>query len=148
MFRYRGDMLPRIRSYSLNGFMGPAWNHVLPNNDILKSAIKMSDISTPGPSDVYVFVDEHENSINDTHFLPFADFHSFNNQNWLDCPSGRHGNATGFAFADGHSEIHKWQDSDLQPVQFTAGSPTPGAFPKAAGYRDFGWCTNHIAARK
>lgn len=29
------------------------------------------------------------------------------NNPWLDAVSGRHGNASGVSFADGHSEIHK-----------------------------------------
>jgi prepilin-type N-terminal cleavage/methylation domain-containing protein/prepilin-type processing-associated H-X9-DG protein len=144
--RYQGNMLPRIRSYSLNGFMGAPVFHVPENNDIFKSAIKLTDITAPGPSAVYTFIDEHENSINDSHFLPFANLHSYGNQQFIDCPSGRHGNATGLTFADGHSEIHKWQDADVTPVQYTQGSPTPGAFPANTGPRDFAWITNHIAA--
>ena len=35
----------------------------------------------------------------------------------MDAPSGRHGNATGFAFADGHYEIHKRQDSNVTPTK-------------------------------
>ena len=148
---YAGQILLRNRSYSLNGFMGNAWNHVPPNNDILKSAIKLSDITSPGPSAVYLFIDEHENSINDSHFLPFADFHQYGNQQWLDCPSGRHGNATGFAFADGHAEIHKWVQSDVHQVLFNGPVVVPNSFttfiPKP-GPADFSWCTNHVAAFK
>jgi len=148
---YAGQILLRNRSYSLNGFMGNPWNHVPPNNDVLKSAIKLTDITAPGPSAVYLFVDEHENSINDSHFLPFADFHSFGGQQWLDCPSGRHGNATGFTFADGHAEIHKWVQSDVHQVQYNGPVVVPNSFanfiPKP-GVVDYIWCTNHVAAFK
>ena len=148
---YQGQILLRNRSYSLNGFMGTAWNHIPANNDILKSAIKLSDIPTPGPAAVYLFIDEHENSINDSHFLPFLNCHAYGNQQWLDCPSGRHGNATGFTFADGHAEIHKWQQSDVHQVSFQGPVVVPNSFttfiPKP-GPADFAWCMNHVASFK
>ena len=107
----KGETKRRIRSYSQNGFMGYPGNYVNPNIPPYKSAIKMTDLTRPGPSEVYVFVDEHMNAINDSHFLPYKDLKAFDGR-WLDTISGRHGNATGFAFADGHAEIHKWVDSD------------------------------------
>jgi prepilin-type N-terminal cleavage/methylation domain-containing protein/prepilin-type processing-associated H-X9-DG protein len=149
--RYQGQIVLRNRSYGLNGFMGVPWNHVPPNNDILKSAIKMGDITAPGPAAVYIFADEHENSINDTHFLPFADYHSFGNQDWLDCPSGRHGNATGFSFADGHSEIHKWTDSDVTKIEMSGGLVVPNSFHDVVprpGPKTFEWCKTHVAANR
>jgi len=147
-FLYRGEAKPRIRSYSQNGFLGYPGNYVIPNSPPFKSALKLSDITTPGPSSVYVFIDEHENSINDSHFLPFSNLKAFGNQPWLDTPSGRHGNATGFAFADGHAEIHKWVDSDVQMISYGANS-TPVWQPGIVGNpgpRDFAWLTNHVAA--
>jgi prepilin-type processing-associated H-X9-DG protein len=149
-FLYRGERNPRIRSYSQNGFMGYPGNYVIPNSPPFKSAFKMSDLTAPGPAAVYVFLDEHENSINDSHFLPFTNLKSFNNQPWLDTPSGRHGNATGFAMADGHAEIHKWVDSDVQKISYGPGD-TPEWRPTLVGNpgpRDFAWLTNHVAALK
>jgi prepilin-type processing-associated H-X9-DG protein len=150
-FVQQGQVIPRNRSYSLNGFMGPASNPAIENNrDILKSMTTVSQmnnlnqITAPGPAAVFLFVDEHENSIDDAQFLPFGDFHRYGNQEWLNCPSGRHNNAAGFAFADGHAEIHKWQDSTLTPVQLGP-PPKHGAFPRRAGPADFAWWTNHIA---
>ena len=37
-----------------------------------KNVLKLTDISHPGPSAVYILLDEHENSINDAHFYPFS----------------------------------------------------------------------------
>jgi len=143
----KAERKPRIRSYSENGFLGYPGNRVPKNIPPYKSALKMSDITTPGPSAVYVFIDEHENSINDSHYLPFDNLKSFGNQPWLDTPSGRHGNATGFSFADGHSEIHKWVDSDIQKVHYGL-NDTPTWNPGLVGTpgpRDFAWFTNHVA---
>jgi prepilin-type N-terminal cleavage/methylation domain-containing protein/prepilin-type processing-associated H-X9-DG protein len=147
-FMYRGELKPRIRSYSMNGYLGYAKGTVPGNSPPMKPASKMGEITRPGPSDVFAFLDEHENSINDSHFTAFSNMKSFGNQGWLDTPSGRHGNATGFSFTDGHAEVHKWVDSDIQTAQYGAnGTPpwNPGLVGKP-GPRDFAWFTNHTAS--
>ena len=140
---------PRIRSYSMNGYLGYPDGTVPGNCTPLgpyKPAVKMTEITRPSPADIFVFLDEHENTINDSHFTAFGDLKSFPGA-FLDTPSGRHGNATGFAFADGHSEIHKWVDSDIQKTTYTsAGSPTYVKGIGTAGPRDYMWWTNHTAA--
>jgi prepilin-type N-terminal cleavage/methylation domain-containing protein/prepilin-type processing-associated H-X9-DG protein len=146
----RSETKRRIRSYSQNGFMGYPGNYVIPNVPPYKSALKMTDLTRPGPSDVFVFVDEHMNTINDSHFLPYRSLTSFDGQ-WLDTVSGRHGNATGFAFADGHAEIHKWGDSNVTREQVGIPPQYIGDLNNLVGppgLRDFMWFTNHIASRQ
>lgn len=64
---------------------------------------KVSAIGAPGPSMLWVLVDEDANGLNDAAF-------AFNmvTPYWNDAPGSYHNGACGFAFADGHSEIHKW----------------------------------------
>jgi len=143
----KGETKRRIRSYSQNGFMGYPGNWVNPNIPPYKSAIKMTDLTRPGASEVYVFVDEHMNTINDSHFLPFKSLTAFD-KTWLDTISGRHGNATGFSFADGHAEIHKWVDSDVRREQVGVPPPYNPSLVGPPGPRDFIWFTNHIASRQ
>ena len=148
VFQFAGVLRPRIRSYSYNGYFGQAGGTVPGNCPPFKSALKLSNVTSPGPSDVFVFLDEHENSINDSHFTAFRYLTSFGSQAWLDTPSGRHGNSTGFAFAYGHSEIHKWVDSDIQKAVFAANG-TPPYNPQIVGKpgpRDYAWVTNHTAS--
>ncbi len=69
-----------------------------------KGAAKPSDLTIPGPADTWVYMDEHGDSINDAGaFPPNAP------NNIPDAPATYHNGAAGFAFADGHSEIHKWK---------------------------------------
>jgi prepilin-type processing-associated H-X9-DG protein/prepilin-type N-terminal cleavage/methylation domain-containing protein len=147
-FSPQGQLIPRNRSYSLNAFVGPDVDPAIRRNgDKLNLATKvsiMNPIRTPGPSAVFLFVDEHENSIDDGQFLAFGDWRRYGDQEWLNCPAGRHNNAAGFAFADGHSEIHKWQDSVVTAVELGP-PPKHGAFPKRAGPADFTWLANHVA---
>ena len=49
-------------------------------------------------------MDEHPDSINDA-----GAFAPNNAANIPDAPATYHNGACGFAFADGHSEIHKWR---------------------------------------
>jgi prepilin-type processing-associated H-X9-DG protein len=38
---------------------------------------------------------------------------------FVDLPASYHNGACGFAFVDGHSEIHKWHGATIQPVRQT-----------------------------
>jgi len=137
------QLFPLNRSYSVNATMGQSGYHDK-NIPPFKRHLKMGDITAPGPSSIYLLLDEHEQSINDSHYYPFDDLKAFGNQNWLDAPSVRHGNATGYAFADGHGEIHKWLDSRIPPFNGTVKGQDSKKYP--AGPKDFAWVTNHVAA--
>ena len=145
-FLYKGAINLRNRSYAVNGAMGRSSFHDV-NIPPFDRAIKLTDLTQPGPSSVYILLDEHENSINDSHFYPFTSLKSYAPK-WLDAPSGRHGNGTGFSFADGHSEIHRWMDSNVTPVKRNGTQVVPddlSALPNP-GPRDFAWFTNHISS--
>ncbi|MEI6116666.1 MAG: TonB family protein [Burkholderiales bacterium] len=74
------------------------------NLSIYRGAKKASDLLIPGPSQTWVYMDEHPDSINDAGaFAPNSAI------NIPDAPATYHNGAAGFAMADGHSEIHKWK---------------------------------------
>lgn len=150
--RYNGRLLPRVISFAANAFIGPAssWASGAPT---YRSVRKTSGLTTRGPGDVYILLDEHENSINDSHYFPFADLTRYSRNPWLDAPSGRHGNACGFVFADGHSEIHKWRTGGLTKVRVNGDGSTPRPYPDLpfigpSEVSDYTWMTNHIAPPK
>jgi len=150
--RSGGRIVPRNRSYAMNAFMGdtqtPWVNRYADGASASRRrAIKLSDLSGPGPSDVYTLLDEHENSINDSHFFPFDDLNRFNNNPWLDAPSGRHGNAAGFTFADGHGEIRRWR-SKIDGFKRTGPVVVPndiGWLPRSLAL-DHAWFTTHVSS--
>jgi prepilin-type N-terminal cleavage/methylation domain-containing protein/prepilin-type processing-associated H-X9-DG protein len=90
---------------------------------------KMSDLHNPGPSDVWVFLDEAPDSINDAMFYNNPDntgalTGTANGGNWIDSPGSLHNGSGSFSFADGHAELHKWQDGNTlrtSPPAYTAG---------------------------
>ena len=70
--------------------------------------------SEPGPSRLYVLLDEHPDGINAGGFAnmmvenPAA-------ARIIDFPASYHNGAAGLSFADGHSEIKKWLDGRTTP---------------------------------
>jgi len=76
---------------------------------------KIGQMSNPGPSSSFVYLDEQADSINDSAFFPPW------GGKFYDLPASYHNGAAGFAFADGHSEIHKWVSS-VGTVKVTYGS--------------------------
>ena len=128
----------RVRSVSMNGAVGIG--NKANTDDLLnceKVFAKTTDVSRPTPADLWVFVDEHPDSINDG-----CAFNAQRNPQWIDLPSNQHNNACGFAFADGHSEIHKWRASVTKyPVRFTDWSRTSVSLQDP----DFAWMLQHTS---
>jgi len=68
---------------------------------------KATDTGAPGPSKLWVLVDEDVISLNDA-ALCFG----MEQPIWYDSPGSVHNGGCGFAFADGHSEAHHWLSHD------------------------------------
>jgi prepilin-type N-terminal cleavage/methylation domain-containing protein len=71
---------------------------------------RFSDMVAPLPAALWVFLDEEERSINDAGFAVDMTLPT----HFQDWPGTYHDLACGFAFADGHSEIHKWTDGNTR----------------------------------
>lgn len=82
---------------------------------------KTSSMTIPGTSMLWIFVDEHPNSINDAGFaVQMAKTGAF--ATIIDFPASYHNGACGFSLADGHSEIHKWIGKTIQPPVMPGGA--------------------------
>ena len=110
-----GETVPRIRSRSMNNWVGgPGWNDSGPwypqNPKGWRTHISLSDFVAP--SNTFVLVDEHPDSINDGYFVVDMKGYPDNLSSFrmVDFPASYHNGAAGFAFADGHAEIKKWLD--------------------------------------
>jgi prepilin-type N-terminal cleavage/methylation domain-containing protein len=99
----------RVRSITMNGAIGDGDKYGQPANPFSWTqwyvAKKTSDFHTPGPSDCWVFSDEHPDSVDDQ-LLYTA---SYPVMKLTELPGSQHEGACGLSFADGHSEIHKWR---------------------------------------
>jgi len=152
----------RLRSYSMNCFLG----HFSPCADCVNGPpgsgpdityqgmdwanpswpqyLKLSSISQP--SQIFVFLDEHPDSINDGYF-DTGQYPPNEASNWGDTPASYHNRACGFSFADAHSEIHKWMDrsTDAPVVPGDSSWTPPTAGPD---YTDRHWICLHACLGK
>ncbi|MGV3774571.1 MAG: type II secretion system protein [Verrucomicrobiales bacterium] len=144
----RGNTMPRIRSVSMNNWVGGDGASLANGGsagglwgNTWRVYRKMSDMNDPGPSRTWVLVDERSESINDGFFVVNMAGYPNNPGSYSmnDMPAVYHNNAAGLAFADGHSEVKKWQDAR------TTGSL--GAENRSIGpspnNRDVAWMQEH-----
>jgi len=130
----------RVRSVSMDAAVGdgPKWNFGWPTWYVAR---KNSDLHAPGPSDVWVFLDEHPDSIDDgIYYTPNVATAT----TLVEMPGCQHAGACGITFADGHSEIHKWKGKfSSQPVRYvyTVNVSVPLGDP------DLVWLAQHTPMR-
>jgi prepilin-type N-terminal cleavage/methylation domain-containing protein/prepilin-type processing-associated H-X9-DG protein len=110
----KNKFLPRVRSLSLNAWVGGLGKCGLVPEPMKFGPQKLSEISNP--SGLFTFIDEHPDSI---------DFVSF----WVEerksgaglassagsCPGSLHAGGGTLSFADGHVELHKWLNNETKP---------------------------------
>jgi hypothetical protein len=154
-----GDMVPRVRTMSMNLFVGGfdgtdgGWKWA----DRFCIYTKLSQIGgglpSPGPAKTWVFLDMREDLINWGNYMtymlgfpttasdsPSTVEYAFSQ----DMPGIYHNLACGFSFADGHSEIHKWRDSRTCPALYSKISD-PWLTPRS---QDVAWLQDHATRPK
>jgi prepilin-type N-terminal cleavage/methylation domain-containing protein/prepilin-type processing-associated H-X9-DG protein len=104
-----GAQQNRVRSISMNNYVGDL-SRTWTTPSKYQLCKRTSQILTP--SMMFVLLDEREDSINDGWYASDPD------TKWqiVDYPASYHGNAAGYSFADGHSEIHRFRDARTMPV--------------------------------
>jgi len=149
----KGTKVPQARDYSMNQGVGTdpytagatmpvngPWldgNHGNTRNGPFWVYGNESSWNDPGPSQTFVLLDEDPFSINDGGFGVSAA-----QPKWIDWPATYHNNACGFAFGDGHSEIHVWHDATTKVKNGNVGQVT------VKGSQDWLWMATHATARK
>ena len=134
--------VPRVRSVAMNGAIagqggsGPYVKGNAPGgrryygSGVFSAAspVKtMSDLNSPGPARTFLILDEHPDSLSDSAFM-FDPGASLTAQKWRDLPASYHDdNACGISYADGHAEIHKWQEP-YRPAAGREGSSRRATF--------------------
>ena len=151
----------RMRSCSMNGAVGdgdkyygfspttgaPESGHSL--MPAFYNAKKLSDLHNPGPSDVFVMLDQNPESNDDATFYVNPADASGNGTSFTEVPGAMHGNAAGVVFADGHSEVHVWKGSiAIKPFNSAYSSYYSGiSIPSSdtASKNDETWMAQHTA---
>ncbi len=146
----------RVRSYSMSGVLGGHTGDAkgqAPGGGTFfgagaqstgVGALKPGDLNRPGPSSIYVILDEHADSINDAVYA-FDPGYAAGAEQWRDLPASFHNRTGSFSFADGHSELHKWMDGrTVQPITYKQWANIyPGGF-KVQLSADWEWMNNRM----
>jgi prepilin-type N-terminal cleavage/methylation domain-containing protein/prepilin-type processing-associated H-X9-DG protein len=128
---------PVLRSVSMQSYIGPDYwdaNYL--------GYTKLSSMNRPGPSTIFVLVDESRITINDDFFaINMAGYDPYQPGSiaFVDCPATYHNNAGSLSFADGHSEIHKWRDPRTRKAVLFEASPNN---------LDIAWFQDHATRKK
>ena len=98
----------RSRTISMNAMVGDAGGFLSAkgntNNPHYHQYKKFGEFTSA--SEIFVFVEEHPDSINDGYFLNRGSVYQ-----WNDLPASFHGGAANLTYGDGHAESHKWVDA-------------------------------------
>jgi prepilin-type N-terminal cleavage/methylation domain-containing protein/prepilin-type processing-associated H-X9-DG protein len=134
-----GNPLPQLRtrsynmSQSVNGlgmYVDPVLNGGEPVDVTQPCFVKLSQVTNPPPSRLFVFLDENEGSLQDDQFgYPMVNDGYYGK--WFDMPSNRHNQGADLSFSDGHVEYWRWKAPMFYTLPLgSIGQPvTPGQWP-------------------
>jgi prepilin-type N-terminal cleavage/methylation domain-containing protein/prepilin-type processing-associated H-X9-DG protein len=105
----------RTRSISMNAMVGDAGKFITDdgnvNNPNYRQFLKLGEFTST--SDIFVFIEEHPDSIRDGYFL-----NRIETNQWVDLPASWHNGSANLAYGDGHAESHRWlRASTKQPAR-------------------------------
>jgi prepilin-type processing-associated H-X9-DG protein len=128
----------RIRSYAMNAMVGNPGELTNKFNPTYVQFYQVTQM--PNPSQIFVFMDEHPDTINDGFFV-----NRLEDPSWGNLPGSYHNNAANLSFADGHTETHRWVAwSTIRP-------PIPGGVGgtiSASPTTDFEWLKERTSVLK
>ncbi len=125
----------RVRSISMNAMIGDAGDYSSKGTNVNNPKYVQFFKSTqvPTPALIFVFIEEHPDSINDGYFVNHIDA-----KQWNDLPASYHNGGANLTFADGHLEMRKWLNSSTKPAARAFAVKLPFDVP-ADQVQDFSW---------
>ena len=97
---------------------------------------KTSEVIAPLPAELCVLTEEDPSSLNDGTFSL-----GMNTAEWIDWPGTLHDFGGVLAFADGHTELHRWMDVRTRVISGNIARLT------VPGSKDWLWLSQRISAR-
>jgi len=118
--------LPRVRSYSMNCWIGTGEIEPAEIQTKFRIFLKDSDLAAGKPASIWALIDEHTATLDDGWFEVTMN----DSQPFINLPATRHKNAYGLNFADGHAEIYHLrttltQTPETQAEAFTESNYQP-----------------------
>jgi prepilin-type N-terminal cleavage/methylation domain-containing protein len=147
-----GESKPRVRSMAMNLYVGGfdgtdgnwPWAHPY------RIYTKLTDIEVP--SNIFVFLDMREDSVNWGNFMTYMAGCSPQDPSQYgfdgDYPGMYHHFACGFSFVDGHSEIKRWRDPRTMPPLTEGANPLFSRFAITPSNADVAWLQDHSTRPK
>ncbi len=135
-----GVEYPKVRSYSMNvylGWLGP-WDWRLPTG--YRVFLKQSQIVRPPPTDVFLFMDVNPDSICWPYFGVYM-----NSDQFFNFPGSPHRARGVISFADGHVETHRWTD---QRTITAYSSDYHGHRESSPSNKDIAWLREHTTVKQ
>jgi len=139
-----GNRMDRVRSVSCQNWIGADWNPAANQfgsrtwtNPSKYGSYYQKTSNMRSPAITFIYLDEREDSINDGWYATDPD----TVYQIVDYPASYHGNAAGFTFGDGHSEIHRWLDGRTMP-KLSTGQLLPLNI-NLPGDKDVWWIAQH-----
>lgn len=152
-----GVSKPRVRSYSMNLFLGGIAGNAqfIPNlgnwGQFFSAYSKVTQLGNlgiaPGASQTFVFIGEQPNLINWGNYCTDMSGYPVGNgpanpaaYRWTtDAPESRHNSSGGISFADGHAELHHWKNpGNFEPMTYLSVKSAPNS-------EDVAWMQNVTA---
>ena len=125
----------RVRSYSMNAMVGDAGEFSRDgtnvNNPDYQQFFRLSQI--PVAPRIFLFVEEHPDSINDGYFL-----NQPGTNVWIHLPASYHRGTANFSYADGHVEPYRFRCSSTKKPARPDGAKVPFRVPEGEP-EDFRW---------
>ena len=113
-------------------------------NTLFRTYAKQSLIVKP--TDTWVFIEEHPNSINDGAFAVqmYDPPKSTDQPTIIDMPASFHNGSCALSFSDGHAEMHKWLGNSIKlPVNPNATAASrPTDWPVGDSAADLLWLSS------
>jgi prepilin-type N-terminal cleavage/methylation domain-containing protein/prepilin-type processing-associated H-X9-DG protein len=137
----------RDRSCAMNAAIGGGVKYFA-GQSWFYNVTKTSGFHNPSPTDSWLFVDEHPDSIDDG-ALYVNPTYTGGSSTFIELPGSNHGGTSGVAFADGHSELYRMR-MGVVPVAANPSAPNGGYatqnYPVAANSAasaDLVWFARH-----
>jgi prepilin-type N-terminal cleavage/methylation domain-containing protein/prepilin-type processing-associated H-X9-DG protein len=134
-------VVPKIRSYSMNLYVGSRVGSATYGSASYVVFKKQSELARPGPGTIFVFTDVLPENLCFPGFvinMPPTDV-------WFHIPSSQHRNGGVLTFADGHAEHHRWLDPRTRPP--TAAGIVAHSTP-CSGSVDLAWLRERASVRR
>jgi len=151
---FSGTIVPRVLSMAMNTYLGGfagttgGWDSIYPWFRIF---LKTTEFTSVTPSKMFVFMDCRPDAVNWSNFM--VDMRGLSPSNpaqygFAEIPGVLHDGGPAFSFADGHGDLHRWQDARTIPPLSPNGTILDVSGSASPNNPDVAWLQDHASRPK